>query len=299
MLEQIYELLHTGQREKIQPFLCFENYNAGKGTFMRFLGLACPGATGISAFEDLAAIWRIKGRTRFQNYRALFTVLAEPEVPRAWLTDLVNGVPPLQSGYCPERWRKWVQTGLYSPLQCERQRLPRTRADQLPRTAEEARVLDAVHHGLNDREFEFAAASLTKLIDPRFGDLTVTRAVVDGGRDVIASYRVGHDEHQVSLSVYVEAKRWRLDSAVGVKPMMRLIARLKHRDVGVFVTTSFFHRQVQQELIEDNHPVLLVTGGDIARILIKHELADLSSNGKLAAWIDTMKAAARSGQQSG
>jgi hypothetical protein len=67
--------------------------------------------------------------------------------------------------------------------------------------------------------------------------------------------------------------------------MMRLIARLKHRDVGVFVTTSYFEKQVQQELIDDRHPVLLISGGDIARILLKAELGDTSPCGKLEVWL--------------
>lgn len=295
LLEHLFELLHSGRRADIPPLLCFENYRDTTGVQMRFLGLACPGGIGVTALEDLVAVWRIKERRRFQNYRALLTILAEELVPRAWLEDVVAGLPAADSAHCPRRWRQWVKTGLYSPLRCERQREPRTREDQMPHNPREAVVLRAIHEGLSDREFEFAAASLTRLIDARFGDLTVTRAVRDGGRDGLGFYRIGHDHHQVLVSVAVEAKKWRTDRAVGVKPMMRLIARLKHRDVGVFVTTSFFDRQVQRELVEDNHPVLLVTGGDIARILIHHEIVDLSARGKLAAWIEQVKRSAAEG----
>jgi hypothetical protein len=51
--------------------------------------------------------------------------------------------------------------------------------------------------------------------------------------------------------------------------MMKLVSRLKYRDFGVFMTASNFDRTVQKELIEDGHPVVLVAGGDIARMLIK------------------------------
>ena len=295
LLEHLYELLHSGRRAEIPPLLCFEKYHGADGVYMRFLGLACPGALGVPALEDLVAVWRIKERRRFQNYRALFTILAEEKVARPWLEDLVAGVPPATSTHCPRRWQQWVKTGLYSPLRCERRREPRSRADQMPRTPQETAVLRAVHEALSDREFEFAASALTRLIDARFGDLVVTRPVRDGGRDGIGSYRVGHDQHQVLVSVSVEAKRWRTDRAVGVKPMMRLISRLKHRDVGVFVTTSFFDQQVQNELIEDNHPVLLVTGGDVARILIQNEIVDPSPGGKLAGWIESVKQSASEG----
>jgi hypothetical protein len=120
------------------------------------------------------------------------------------------------------------------------------------------------------------------MMDDRFVNPQVTPAVRDGGRDVIAQYRVGHDLHQVLLSASVEAKLWNPRQAVGVKPMMRLLSRLKHRDMGVFVTTSFFERQVQQELIEDGHPVILVSGGDIARLLISREI----EGGTLERWLE-------------
>ena len=75
-----------------------------------------------------------------------------------------------------------------------------------------------------------------------------------------------------------------------MKPMMRLISRLKHRDFGVFITTSFFDTTVQRELIEDGHPVILVSGGDIARILIAHE----KDGDALDRWLDGVRIAADS-----
>lgn len=35
--------------------------------------------------------------------------------------------------------------------------------------------------------------------------------------------------------------------------------------------------------------MLLVTGGDVARILIQHEISDPSPGGKLATWIESVK----------
>jgi hypothetical protein len=272
LLEKAFTKVHLGDRSNIQPFLCFEKYKADTGTQMRFLGLACPGGERLTGLEDLVAVWRVKGDLRFQNYRALFTILKVDCVSHAWLQDMVNGTSPADSPHCPGPWKTWVRSGAYSPLRCIRRQMPRTRAEQMPQTADERSVLRRVFDELTPREFEFFAAALLPMIDGQFVDLVVTKAVRDGGRDVLGKYRVGHDLHQVLLETYVEAKRWELNSAVGVKPMMRLLARLKHRDLGVFVTTSFFETQVQKELIEDGHPVLLVSGGDIARILIGAEL---------------------------
>jgi hypothetical protein len=241
-------------------------------------------------------VWRVKGDVRFQNYRAFFTVLREETVSREWLSDLVNGIPAQDSPHSPKSWLRWLQSGAYTPLTCARQVTPRSRQQQLPHSDREWNVLRHIRDTLSDREFEFFAAELVRIMDDRFADLTVTRAVRDGGRDVVGSYRVGHDLHQVQLSVYqvqlsvyIEAKQWDPESAVGVKPMMRLLARLKHRDLGVFVTTSYFEAQVQEELIEDQHPVLLVSGGDIVRLLMRAELDDISAAGKLESWLNLIR----------
>lgn len=285
-LRSMFNKLHVGQRNLIAPVLVFENYKGIDGAYMRFLGLAAPGAQGLSAFDDLVAVWRIKDKNRFQNYRAIFTILKEDAVNRKWLEDMVNGVVPSESDHCPSIWRRWVSTGRYEPLTCERKREPRTKAEQLPQRDNERKTLGRVIDAFTDREFEFAAVDIVQLMDPRFSDFTVTQRVRDGGRDALGSYRVGHDNHQIHLSATIEAKLWREASDVGVKPMARLISRIKHRDIGVFVTTSCFNKQVQQELIEDNHPVILVSGGDIARVLISNEL-DVAE--KFSAWAENIK----------
>src|SRR5262249_40918181 len=148
--------------------------------------------------------------------------------------------------YCPESWRKWTRAGLYTPLRCSRKRQPRTRKMQLPWGAAEQAVLQEVL-ALSDREFEFAAVEIVQLMDQRFTDFTVTPRVRDKGRDAVGLYRVGHDSHQVQLEVVIEAKRWSANRDIGVEPVARLISRIKHRDIGVFVTTSCFNQQVQEE----------------------------------------------------
>lgn len=289
-LRSTFNKLHTGQRQQIAPILVFENYKGSDGTYMRFLGLAAPGAQGVSAFDDLVAVWRVKDRNRFQNYRATFTILREDVVQKAWLEDMVNGVSPSVSSNCPEAWHRWVDSGLYEALTCERKREPRSKDQQLPQTLQEKETLARVTGSFSDREFEFAAVEIVQLMDSRFSEFTVTQRVRDGGRDATGSYRVGHDNHQIHLSAIVEAKLWREESDVGVKPMSRLISRIKHRDIGVFVTTSCFNKQVQQELIDDNHPVILVSGGDIARVLIANEL-DVPD--KFTAWAEGIKRRAK------
>lgn len=284
LLENVFESLHNGDRGSICPFLCFENYRGVDGTYMRFLGLAVPGAEGVSSLDDLVAVWRRTGKSRFQNYRATFTILKEEAVPHSWLEEIVSGVAPADAENCPPAFAKWVKTGKYTPLTTPPVRVPRTKDEQLPHTKREEKVLDAVR-SLSNRQLEYFTKAMLELTDSKFFGLKVTREVVDGGRDVLGKYRVGHDDHWVSLDICAEAKHWK--SAIGVGEMMRLISRLKHRDFGVFVTTSHFNNGVQKELIADGHPVVLVSGGDLARILISKELEGEA----LERWLDGVRRA--------
>lgn len=283
-LEEIFQLKHEGSRLHVPPVLVFENLKIRGRSHMKFLGLAAPGAEGLSTSDDLVAVWRISGSSRFTNYKARFTVLKSSRIAREWLVDLVNGTPSAASVHCPKAWSRWVDTGLYDPLIADRGRAPRVKSAQLPHDAFEAEILRSLFEDLSDREFEFAAAELVRLMDERFIELEVTPPTKDGGRDVVGSYKVGHDQHQVKLSVFVEAKQWK-DRSIGVKPMARLLSRLRHRDLGVFVTTTYFDQQVQAELIEDEHPVLLVSGGDLARLLALKGIADDS----LRSWLKAVR----------
>jgi restriction endonuclease Mrr len=47
-----------------------------------------------------------------------------------------------------------------------------------------------------------------------------------------------------------------------------LISRIRHRQFGVLVTTSHVHRQTYEEVREDKHPIIFISGGDIAKLLI-------------------------------
>jgi Restriction endonuclease len=46
------------------------------------------------------------------------------------------------------------------------------------------------------------------------------------------------------------------ESGVGVKELSRLISRLRHRQFGILVTTSYLGHQAYEELRSDRHPVL-------------------------------------------
>lgn len=65
----------------------------------------------------------------------------------------------------------------------------------------------------------------------------------------------------------MEAKCYAESHSVGVREMSRLISRIRYRQFGVLITTSYVHEQAYKEVMEVGHPILIVSASDIARIL--------------------------------
>lgn len=279
LLQATYAHLHShpNRRSEIAPFLVFESVRTPiSSRSFRFLGLAAPGYPGLSATSDLVAIWKATGGERFQNYRAEFSILNVPVVPRQWLRDLAAGNP--LSNACPEAWRRWVQNGQYDLLTAENTTQIRSTAEQTPSTAAQKAVLQTVWDRFADApiEFEAFAARIYQMTDQRVIIDEVTRGSVDGGRDAVGRYLIGLKEDPVYAEFALEAKCYRpglnehAPNTVGVKEVARLISRIKHRQFGVLVTTSVIARQAYAEVREDRHPIVFITGRDIAEILIRN-----------------------------
>jgi hypothetical protein len=97
-----------------------------------------------------------------------------------------------------------------------------------------------------------------------------TRRSADGGRDAYGWYYIGPGSDRIRLEWSLEAKLYGPTTSVGVRDTARLISRLRHREFGVFVTTSFLTKQAYEELRGDQHPVVVITARDIADLLKQH-----------------------------
>ena len=86
---------------------------------------------------------------------------------------------------------------------------------------------------------------------PDIGLLDVTRPSRDGGRDGIGQLRIGVGPGAILVDFAMEAKLYTAPNAVNVRDMSRLISRLRHRQFGVLVTTSYVAVQAYREIKED------------------------------------------------
>jgi Restriction endonuclease AspBHI N-terminal/Restriction endonuclease len=277
-LRDLFEAVHASppQRETVPPIFVFSKTRPGRRVVFR--GLAVPGAREVSAADDLVAIWRTAEGQRFQNYRAIFTILDAAVSTRAWLNEILAGSPETAA---PGAWLRWRRTGLYTPL-VAKQRKIRSREEQLPATLGDQAMVQAIYEYFDDpHEFEKCAASLWAL-EAAAVDYEVTRASVDGGRDAIGEYRLGLPSDPIRLTFALEAKRYET-GGVGVRDLARLISRLRHREFGVLVTTSYVSRQAYTEIRDDQHPIIVISAADIVAILKKHGFPDTAA---VRAWLE-------------
>ncbi len=274
MLRDLFARAHADppQRNEVPPVLVFSN--AGTYRDVRFLGLAVPGATGIPSTQDLVAIWHHAAGQRFQNYKAAFTILNVLKLNRAWLRDVRGG--NALSPHAPSEWRSWVESGQPTPLRSRPTITYRTRDEQLPTAPDEVRMLDALYQGFRDRphDFEACASQIAEMLLPRIVAVDLTRPSRDGGRDAMGKYRIGSDATAIDVDFALEAKCYEAGNAVGVKETSRLISRLRHRQFGILVTTSYVHSQAYCEIRDDSHPVLIICAKDIVAILKQAGIRD-------------------------
>ena len=282
ILRNLFEEAHKNSSSvHFPPILIFAN----TGTYrdMRFLGLAVPGALGMNSDDDLVAIWRMaKDGSRFQNYKSTFTILDVPVVSRAWINDMQNG-NAVSSKHAPKAWLDWVKGRKYSPLVSQQTKAARSKSQQLPDTKELASYVKLIYSTYKDEPylFEKCAMEIAKLFLPNINDYEITRPWRDGGRDAVGTYRIGHDAGSLDVEFAMEAKCNEMNNGVGVKALSRLISRLRHRQFGILVTTSYLNSQAYQELIHDEHPVVIISAIDIAEKM-KEKLGSIEN---VKAWL--------------
>ena len=94
--------------------------------------------------------------------------------------------------------------------------------------------------------------------------------------------KVGQGPGAILVDFSLEAKCYGPSNSVGVREVARLISRLRHRQFGVLVTTSYVNEQAYREIKEDQHPIMVIAAIDIATILKHH---GISGQAAVKAWL--------------
>lgn len=265
VLRDSFEKLFLGKRDEIPVFFYFEG--AG-GRNRRFVGLIVPGDGTHSVEDQLVAVWRSKNGQRYQNYKASFSILDVSGIDRRWLDDIKQG-NSFGSVYAPKVWKDWVGTGVAKKIKATPVIAHRTPAQQIPSDAKELEILKAVYNYFQDPyQFEYCAMKLAELMDSNIIDMHHTQFTKDGGRDAIGKYHIGSYADGIDVEFSLEAKCYNPEGGgLGVKELSRVISRLRFRQFGILITTSYLNQDAYKELKEDRHPVIVMAGADIVKIL--------------------------------
>jgi hypothetical protein len=119
-------------RDNVPPFFIFTKGPEGRDVIC--CGLAVCGSPMKKPTEDLIAIWKNSEGRRFQNFKAVFSILNEPVISRLWLNDLLEGKSLTD---CPKAWRNWIETGDFDILEAAPTLTYRSKSQQLPQNKRE------------------------------------------------------------------------------------------------------------------------------------------------------------------
>lgn len=261
-------------RKRIPPILVFKKSG---GRDVKFLGLAVPGIKGKPNKEWLTAVWGCnKEGDRFQNYKSYFTILnttsgSDAEegygINLAWISDIEDG-NAFDSIYAPKVWKKYIKKRTYSPLLSRILAYKVGIEAQMPQDPNKEKMLDLIHDYFIEKDrgygFEQFAADLVEGIDDAVVSIETTRPFKDGGFDAVGRYRIFKNvENSVFVEFYMQAKCYGKKTSVGVADTARLISRIKNRQFGIMVTTSYIADPAYKEVREDGHPIVFINGNNI------------------------------------
>ena len=271
LLKEVFSWLNDEESIKnVPPFLIFKK--TGEARNVQFLGLAVPGNNNIPPDRDLISFWRSIDGQRFQNYEAYFTILDTKgeSISKEWLAELVSDHEN-SLDLAPKVWKDFIKKGRagIKPLKAPKIITVPSRNEQFPADEVGQKNLAIIRERYKDdpHGFEKCATAIVQMMDPNFYTFDLTRPWRDGGRDAIGKYRIGVSTSPLSIDCALEAKCYSEKNGVGVKQTSRLISRIKYRQFGVLVTTSYVDTQAYKEIKEDGHPILIVNAKDIADIL--------------------------------
>jgi HJR/Mrr/RecB family endonuclease len=251
-LRAIYDELLIGERKTLPPILHFSRPSTGQIVF-----------NGLCALETMELTWFEDRGRPIRNYRYGFSILDTEFVKLDWLRSRVVATSnqSLIDG-APDAWADYIR-GRTRRRQIWKARVLNQEA-QLPKSGSpDDRILKQLL-ALSPMQFESVIVALLREMKSIEHTITQTRYVNDNGFDFFGTFTmplpVGYE-----IPVRGEVKRWR--QGVGVGEVSRLVARLKRGEYGIFITTSYYTRQAQEEVIEDAYPVKLFAGIDLVRFL--------------------------------
>lgn len=272
-LQRVFDGVLENRLTEIPPILHFSKVASG---IVKFNGLCVLKNLELTWFQD-------KGNP-VKNYRAELTILDIEKVQIDWLHNRVE-CNDWQSMHikAPEVWQDYLKGNTRKLDVWSKSILDKS--EQLPPEVSPAAVLLNRLHQLSPTEFEAVVVELFRNLSHVNHKIVRTRPTADGGFDFHGQFSIPYPV-KYEIEFLGEAKKFARDTAVQPKHISRLVARLNRGQFGIFVTTSYYTRQTQREVIEDGYPVRLFSGNDLVNILQELRLVE---NGTIKEnWLQTI-----------
>jgi len=238
----------------------------------------------------------------FQNVRFDIVVLDIKSdldiVPMSWLNARRD--PSISAAaafeFAPRAWKTFVEKGIGSIESIRRRVLRNFVREESAQSPSRGSVLEDIllktidYYSASKHDFESVAARIVERVfqdqglDYRTGWITAKSG--DGGFDFVGCIDLDRHGGFPSSRQVVLGQAKCEQSATSGRDIARLAARLRRGWQGAYVTTSTFGKKVQQEVLSDRFPILLIPGARVATIL-KDELDMTGST--LTDYLDQMK----------
>lgn len=283
-LRKIYDASLEGTRDALPPFLHFSREKSG---WVKFNGLCVLRNLELSWFDDEG--------TPIRNYHARFTILDCDEVSVEWLHHRVcspDRVALNDHHGCPQVWKDYI-AGKTTPIDIWQKSI-RDKTQQLPEEGSDAACILQQLSTLDPFDFEKVIVALFMEQTAVVHHVAGTKSTGDGGFDFYGTFKLP-EPLAYEISFLGEVKRYAANTVVDPKSVSRLVARLSRKQYGIFVTTSYFSNQAQREVLEDDYPVHLMSGIDLASMVLQLKLTDHTRKKMSADWLSAVLSGSRSG----
>lgn len=264
------------EREMATPIIFLERIKMGYLLFH-----------GIGVLEKVSLITQ-KGnnKTEFTNLEFEFGILdlskENNQLDWNWISARCNEKLSNQetNKIAPASWKYWIQNG-NDKIEKIRRHVIKSKIikekDQKPiKGSIEDRIIKIIekHYQNKKLQFELFALQIAQFYfmenDIKYLEGYITKGSGDKGIDFISRIDIGQDLAGIKMIVIGQAKCQ--NNTISSKDIARTIAKLKRNYIGILVTNSTFSTQTQEEILEDQYPLIMINGNKMAQLTNKYIL---------------------------
>lgn len=243
---------------------------------------------GFGLIESVELITQFDPRLKipyFSNYVFNMCVFSMSHEHEEFSWDWINARrnPDLSNAeankFAPQAWKQWIKEGATSLYKFRRNvstsKVISEREQRPERGSREENTLREIYDYYKDKKhiFELLALRVSQEIFDESGvpfhPGWITKKSGDRGIDFVARLDISSRMSALKIVVLGQAKCEAPDRPTNGVHIARTVARLKRGWFGVYVTTSYFSRSVQLEILDDQYPIMMICGKKLAETVEK------------------------------